>query len=230
MFDTIAETRRFVPQRRLLPIAVSFTAHVLVMIVVAVSALFVLDELPEVATMTAFVAPMPLSPPPPPPPPSPAKPPRARPVTAETRNAAPIEAQTRIEPESGIERDAGVPGGVEGGIPGGVVGGIVGGITEAPPPPPALPPPPPRHPVRVGGGISAPTQLVRVSPVYPEIAARAHIEGLVILEALVDETGEVRETKVIRSVKFLDEAAIDAVKQWRLPLLLNGRPCRSSSP
>jgi protein TonB len=77
----------------------------------------------------------------------------------------------------------------------------------------------------VGGEISAPTQLVRVPPVYPEIAARAQIQGLVIIEATVDETGHVRDAKVLRSVKFLDEAAIHAVKQWQYsPLLLNGHP------
>jgi len=60
---------------------------------------------------------------------------------------------------------------------------------------------------------------------YPEMAQKAHIQGLVILEADVDEYGSVTNVKVLRSVKFLDEAAVDAVSQWRYsPLLLNGQP------
>ena len=108
---------------------------------------------------------------------------------------------------------------------GGVIGGIVGGIETAAPPPPPAPPPAPRTPVRVGGQLSEPRVLLRVPPVYPELAARAQIQGFVILEATVDEAGAVQNIKVLRSVKFLEEAAIDALKQWRYePLPLNGQP------
>ena len=104
------------------------------------------------------------------------------------------------------------------------MGGIVGGISEAPSPPPP-PPPDVRKPVRIGGELSAPALLLRVPPVYPELAQKAHIQGLVILEAAVDEHGAVTNVKVLRSVKFLDEPALDAVRQWRYsPLLLNGQP------
>ena len=226
MFDVIAGTDRTASPRRLLPLAVSLTAHALLTLAVVVPALYVMDQLPEVPTVMAFVAPVPAPPPPPPPPPpAPAKAEKARPATASAPNAAPIEAPPQIKPETGFERvETGVVGGVEGGIPGGIVGGIVGGISNAPPPPPP-PPVAPRRPVRVGGEIAQPTQLVRVAPVYPEIAARALIQGMVIIEATVDETGHVREAKVLRSVKFLDDAAIAAVKQWQYsPLLLNGEP------
>ena len=183
-----------------------------------------MDQLPEVPTLMAFVAPMPSPAPPPPPPAAPAQAVLTRQVRATAPNAAPIEAPSRIEPETGIERvEAGVGGGVEGGIPGGIVGGIVGGISEALPPPPPSPLPASRRPVRVSGEISPPTLLIRVAPIYPSLAQQAQIQGLVIIEATVDETGRVRETKVLRSVKFLDEAAITAVRQWQYsPLLLNG--------
>jgi protein TonB len=51
------------------------------------------------------------------------------------------------------------------------------------------------------------------------------VEGLVILEALIDEQGTVRDVRVIRSVPVLDRAAMDAVRQWRFtPTLLTGEP------
>jgi protein TonB len=103
-----------------------------------------------------------------------------------------------------------------------VVGGVVGGLPEATPPPP--PPPAPRAPVRVGGRIQAPALVKRVEPFYPALAVSAHVEGVVILEALVDEQGRVVEMKVLRSAgALLDDAAMTAVRQWRYsPLVLNG--------
>jgi protein TonB len=53
----------------------------------------------------------------------------------------------------------------------------------------------------------------------------AQMEGLVILEALVGPSGEVESVKVLRPNGLLDEAAVEAVKQWRYsPLMLNGHP------
>ena len=115
----------------------------------------------------------------------------------------------------------GVPGGVEGGVPGGVVGGVVGGLPEAPPPPP----PPPAQPVRVGGNIKAPNKVKHVPPVYPPIAQSARVAGMVIIEAVIGADGRVKDAKVLRSVPLLDQAALDAVKQWVFtPTLLNGVP------
>lgn len=227
MFDLIAGTNAGAVQHRNGPLAVSLLAHVGMVAAVAIPAMVFVGEAPELPTMMAFVVPADVVPPPPPPPPPAA--PRAQPTEAKSPaaspTAAPIEAPSTIAPESGFEpTDVGVEGGVEGGIPGGVVGGIVGGIEAAPPPPPP-PPPAPRKPVRVGGQISEPRVLSRVPPIYPELAARAQLHGVVILEAMVDEGGAVRDIKVLRSVKFLDEAAIEALKQWRYePLTLNGEP------
>ena len=112
----------------------------------------------------------------------------------------------------------GVVGGVAGGIPGGVAGGVVGGI---PPPPP----PPPPQVVRVGGDIKEPKKIVDKKPVYPQIAQTAKVQGVVIIEATIGKDGTVKDAKVLRSVALLDQAAIDAVKQWRFtPTLLNGVP------
>jgi len=77
--------------------------------------------------------------------------------------------------------------------------------------------------VRIGGNIQAPTLIKRVEPTYPDIALVAKVTGLVILEASVGKDGTVESVRILRSVKFLDEAAVQAVKQWRYqPLVLNG--------
>jgi protein TonB len=77
--------------------------------------------------------------------------------------------------------------------------------------------------VRVGGQIKQPTQLKRVNPVYPAIAQSARVQGVVIIEAVIGQSGKVQEAKVLRSIPLLDAAALDAVKQWEYtPTLLNG--------
>jgi protein TonB len=79
--------------------------------------------------------------------------------------------------------------------------------------------------VRVGGDISEPKKIKDVKPAYPEIAQNAMVQGIVILEILVDQEGRVAEAKVLRSIPLLDQAAIDAVTQWQyMPTLLNGAP------
>jgi len=103
------------------------------------------------------------------------------------------------------------------------------------PPPPPPPPPPPsaagnelvdgQAPIRVGGNIKTPTRITNVSPVYPEEAKAAGVSGIVILETVIDTQGNVRTSKVLRSIPALDQAALDAVKEWRFePTLLNGAP------
>jgi protein TonB len=84
----------------------------------------------------------------------------------------------------------GVPGGVEGGIVGGIVGTVPAVVEGPPPPPPPAPIAP--GPVRIGGQVSAPALLKRVEPVYPAIAQAASIDGVVILDAIVDEHGRVQ--------------------------------------
>jgi protein TonB len=77
----------------------------------------------------------------------------------------------------------------------------------------------------VGGVIQPPQRLVNVAPVYPPIALAARKEGLVILQAIINEDGSVREVKVLRSDPLFDQAAMVAVRQWRFtPPLLNRQP------
>jgi protein TonB len=77
----------------------------------------------------------------------------------------------------------------------------------------------------VGGSIRQPTKIHDVQPIYPAIAQSAHVEGIVILEAVIDERGRVTETRILRHVPLLDDAAEAAVRQWVYsPTLLNGQP------
>ena len=227
MFDLITGKAQHLPRHATLPVLASTAAQVFVVgSLVAIPLLLVANKLPEIPTMMAFVA-APPAPPLPPPPPAPAqpKPAAATPASAPANAAAaPIEPPAAIAPERPSDEgpDIGVPGGIEGGIPGGIVGGVVGGLPEAPPPPP--PPPARQGPVRIGGQIQAPAIVKRVEPFYPPIAVSAHLEGIVILEAIVERDGSVGEVKVLRSVHpLLDREAELAVRQWRYsPLVLNG--------
>ena len=79
--------------------------------------------------------------------------------------------------------------------------------------------------VRVGGSIKPPMKVKNVAPIYPEIAKSAKVSGMVIVEATIGEDGKVMDTKVLRSVPLLDQAALDAIRQWEYsPTLLNGKP------
>ena len=79
--------------------------------------------------------------------------------------------------------------------------------------------------MRVGGPIKAPAKTKHVNPAFLAIAQSARVQGVVILEVLVGTSGSVDNACVLRSIPLLDQAAIDAVRQWEFePTLLNGQP------
>jgi protein TonB len=120
----------------------------------------------------------------------------------------------------GLGDDVGTAVGVPGGLPVDAVPLVV-----LPPPPPPTPEAPKAY--RPGGAIREPRKIQDAAPQYPEIARAARVEGLVILEATIDERGFVTGARVLRSVPLLDAAALAALKQWRYtPTLLNGIPVR----
>jgi TonB family protein len=81
------------------------------------------------------------------------------------------------------------------------------------------------EPVSAPAVSRGPRLLKVVDPVYPEEALKAKVGGVVIIEATTDPTGRVAKTKVLRSIPLLDQAAVDAVKQWVYePLIEDGRP------
>jgi len=79
--------------------------------------------------------------------------------------------------------------------------------------------------LRVGGQIRAPNKIKDVKPVYPAMAQAAHVTGVVMIEATIGPDGKVIDAEVVRSIPMLDQAALDAVRQWEyMPTLLNGVP------
>jgi TonB family protein len=79
---------------------------------------------------------------------------------------------------------------------------------------------------RVGGDVKAPVIVTRVEPVYSDEYRRARISGIVILETVITDQGEVTDVRVIKSLApDLDMAAVAAVRQWKFqPGTLDGKP------
>lgn len=73
--------------------------------------------------------------------------------------------------------------------------------------------------------MAAPARIHYVEPVYPAFAAAAGVQGIVILEIVIDAAGVVTSTDVLRSIPLLDDAAQAAVMQWRYEPRPSGPPC-----
>ena len=60
---------------------------------------------------------------------------------------------------------------------------------------------------------------------WRELPLTHRVEGMVTIEATISTDGSVINTRVTRSQPLLDQAALDAVRQWKFtPTLLNGAP------
>ena len=57
--------------------------------------------------------------------------------------------------------------------------------------------------------------ITRVAPVYPELARKLHMQGVVKVEAVVRTNGTVKETRVLGGNPVLVEPARDAVRKWK---------------
>jgi protein TonB len=110
------------------------------------------------------------------------------------------------------------PGGVTGGL-----GDVLGGSLSAPPPPPVAAKP--KGPVRIFSGMKEPRLLYAPPVVYSPIARQAHIEGTVILEAIIDEQGNVTQLHVVSGPALLLSSAMKAVSERKYePTILDGVP------
>jgi periplasmic protein TonB len=168
-------------------------------------------------------------PPAPPPPPAATKAPETPKVTPKivqptfvAPKVVPKEVQSAPPPAAAApDVNAGVLGGVPGGVPGGVLGGLIGGTGTGPAPPaPAAKAP---GIVRVGGDVKAPQLVDRVNPEYPQVAKMAHVQGTVVIDAVIDKSGAVVSEHAVSGPGLLVPAALDAVKQWKYkPTYLNG--------
>jgi protein TonB len=217
--DLFASTSLSAYPRRRWTLVLSIAAHTSALAAVLALSVASIVEGPQVVSrLHAFVtsATPPVTPPPPP---AGAPMPRTTPTPSVT--SPPLEAPVGFHaeaPPTPPSADIGVPGGIGALVntqPLGIGTGSAATLPSAPPTPREIP--------RVGGEIKAPARITYVAPVYPAIAQAARVEGAVVLDATLDETGAVRDLIVVKSIPLLDRAATDAVSKWRyLPTRLNG--------
>jgi protein TonB len=222
LFEGVVARPPAAGSRRASITAVSIVAHLVLVVGILVLSVVAPGAMPVPREALAFFEAarmMDIELPKPPAPRSLPQPPGA-PAAAASPLAAPVVAPDGIGAETGLVE---LPGaGVVDGVPHtdgiGEVDGT--GIVEPPPaPPPAV------TPVRLHSGIRAPQKVAHVAPDYPSIARAARVQGIVILEATIDAGGDVTAARVLRSVPMLDDAALQAVRQWKFtPARLNGQP------
>jgi TonB family protein len=70
-----------------------------------------------------------------------------------------------------------------------------------------------------------PVSVLAVLPGYPLLAKNQHLEGDVRVDAVIDVNGRVTATKAVSGPVLLQQAAVDALRQWKYrPATLNGKP------
>lgn len=80
-------------------------------------------------------------------------------------------------------------------------------------------------PVQSGSLLKPPKLVSSVLPVYPQIAQSAGVDGDVVIQASLDQNGNVAAAKALAGPLMLRQAAIDAVRRWKYePALLDGKP------
>ena len=214
LFGDVTRPSISIGNRKWYTVPVSLLSHSLVIAMFLVLPILAAPYMPEVFAdvdlilITALV------------PPTPPLPPRPKPVEMTEHppvsTGAPTEAPTGINPEKPAP-EAGWEDSKT--APGIITGNFDSRAIAAPPPQPAAP----QEPVRIGGTIRQPLKVRNVDPVYPGIAQAARVQGTVIIEAMLSPDGRMMNARVLRSVPLLDQAALDAVRQWEYtPTLLNG--------
>jgi protein TonB len=197
---------------------IALILHGVVLAGYLVAQIWQIEDIPEPPIQVSFYQ---MAPPPPPPPAPPkAAPAAVKPVVQQPVSAPvvqPVEIPDKLPEKPTTNAGEGVEGGVEGGIEGGVAGGIPGGV-------PAVEVEEP--PIRIGGEVVAPEKISDVKPIYPDIARKARVQGVVIIEAIIDKNGTVTDARTLRGLPMgVSEAALDAVRKWKYrPATLNGRP------
>lgn len=215
LFGNVTRPSISIGNRKWYTVPVSLLSHSIILAMFLVLPILAAPFMPDVLTSRIPDYVKLVDPTPPPTPPK--KLAELKPI--ENPNAAPLSAPDKITPES-----ATIPEPFE--TPGpGVVGGDEHIDRVLAPPPVAAPPPEPQKPVPVGGTIRRPVKVGGNDPVYPPMARAASVQGIVIIEATIGADGHVVNARILRSLPLLDQAALDAVRQWQYtPTLLNGVP------
>jgi len=220
LFSDVAVRPPSVRSRRSPVVVASIAVHVLLVVAILLATAIAPDILPTPREALAFYEPARLIdielPPPPPATRSATAPPQ---MPTASQSAAPVVAPTSIVPETWAPAYEPALNGVVNGVVDNIGTNVVSVPNPAPPAPVITTP---KDPVRMHRGITAPDKVVNVAPVYPPLARSAHIEGYVILETVIDVSGNVTSVTVLRGHPMLDQAALDAVQQWKFtPARLN---------
>jgi TonB family protein len=99
------------------------------------------------------------------------------------------------------------------------VDGLTNGLAAAKQPlaPPAA--------LQTGGDVKPARMISSIAPVYPMLAKNQHVEGDIRIDALIEPTGRVSAMKVVSGPPLLQQAAMDALRQWKYqPATLDGKP------
>jgi protein TonB len=140
--------------------------------------------------------------------------PPATPAAADAA-AAPLTAPAGVAPDTSGDAGAGETSGA--------IDGILGGLPGASDQPIGAPGADAAGPYRVGGTIKPPRRIRDVRPWYPMEALQSRAHGNVVIEATIGVDGRVERAVVVQSIPLLDQAAVDAVKQWEYtPSIMNG--------
>ena len=91
---------------------------------------------------------------------------------------------------------------------------------------PEAPPAVDTGPIFITGDVKKPVKIFEVQPQYTEIARKARIQGVVILQTIIDKEGNITDVKILKGLSMgLADAAVSAVEQWKYePATLNGKP------
>lgn len=164
-----------------------------------------------------------------PPPPAAPPPPMAhaqvapKPSFIKAQLTAPTVIPKKIVQIADVSSTAPAVAGMQGGVPGGM-GDVLGGIAVGPPPPPVAAERP-KGPIRITSGMKEPRLLYEPPVVYSPVARQAHISGTVIVEAIIDEQGNVTQVQVVNGPPLLFPSAIKAVEGRKYePTMLDGQP------
>ncbi len=230
MFDTalVASNPRREVRRKLAALPAVVTVHAMAVGFVMVGQLWAVQPVFDPAVDEPYVDVQ--LPSPPPAPPGPAEP---RTGTEPQKTQVPEPTQIRDVPSEPAK--AGPPekppgtGAVAGGDPDSKGGVVPGGFSENPA---VSPPPPPQPEVPTTYTLAAvttrPVPTYQPSPVYPEVARRAQVQGSVVIHAVVTEVGDVVDVRLVHGVTMgCSEAALAAVRSWRYrAATLHGTPVR----
>src|SRR5882672_4730209 len=203
--------------------AASLGAHVAVLFILLLMPLYFSQGLNlQRLNMTMLGAPLPPAAAPRPPPRAAA--PRAARIIPKTFTPGKLTAPSYVPRAVITMPDASPPAEAFAGMPGGVTGGILGGVMDAAAAP-AAPAEGPKAPVRIGGSVKPPRLLSGPAPVYPILARQSRVQGIVVIEAIIDEHGNVVQEKLVSGHPLLVQAAMKAVSQRKYEAtVLDGEP------